>query len=568
MTLAVALFGLVLAVLEAPRWWSQQRAGIWSKEGMSATPVALGSNHLRVTSVEPGGPAARGGFAVGDIIERRHTSTVPMVGETFVRQRIAATGERQAVELIADPEKMPPGQLIRRWLFAGFPLFLFLALLVAWRGARDRAEHALALAMACAGQTSAYALLADEPLRIAGQCVWVASLCAGPFFLTVFVRDYVRSRTGSALPRRPLAWLLLSCVASAGVVLFGIYRFGYELPAWSYASLQYTALSIETALIVPALRLGWRLAEPQERQRIRWIALAAALLLLGDFVGAIPIAVWLRYLYIGVASYALKLLGALVVVWAVLRHRVLDFGFAVNRATVFAATSLLLVGLFAALTALVDRVLHIDDGVARSWTDIAITFALAIVATRLRKLVESAVERILFRDWRAREQALHSFVQRAPHFTRPDPLLDALVGALDQFAGGEAASVLLQRDGMFVAVRDASGRIAPIDIDDPLAVALRAERRAVVLEPARAGAVVALPMSQGGTLFGFVLLGPRAGGEVYRPDEIALLQNVVREVGFDLQALQTVQLSNSMATEILARLDALESSLHGEAVRA
>lgn len=58
---------------------------------------------------------------------------------------------------------------------------------------------------------------------------------------------------------------------------------------------------------------------------------------------------------------------------------------------------------------------------------------------------------------------------------------------------------------------------------------------------------VALPMGFRGELQGFVLLGAKPSQGSYRPDEIAVLEYAVQQVGLDWQALQTEQLKAEVA---------------------
>ncbi|GIL39881.1 PDZ domain-containing protein [Roseiterribacter gracilis] len=555
--LLMAFWGFVLVALEAPSWIEQMTTGQSGSTGFGfqAEGGHLFSGRIVLTSIAEGGPADRAGLKVGDVAEIPvHTQYAPRPGLTVSLLVYRADGSSEMLTLPVDaiPEQFT--LFVRRLLYVGFTLFLALAALVAWRGPSTLPSRLLALAFALYGQTSAYAYIDDDALRMAGQMSWTFSLSTAPLCLALFVVFYVRERTSGAGFRAPLRWTLLGICVLAASVLFSLFRLRLYMPHYMYATPQYGALLLVCTLVAQALWRGWSKAGGEDRQRFRWIAIATTAVLAGDLIGATPIPVWQSFLVIGLVSYVAKITGAILLVYALLRHRVIDFGFAINRATVFGATSLLLVGLFAACTALADRLLRFDDGAERNWIDIAITFVLAIAATRLRKLVEDWVERLLFQSWRAREQALRDFLQRAAHFTRPDPLLDGFAALLTQFAGADAAAILLQApDGRFTSVR---GDAAPLDVDAALTVELRATSGAV-----RWHGGLALPMRRGGALFGVVLLKPRANGEIYRPDEIELLAGAARQVGNDLQALQLVVRESDRFDSIVERLDRIESKL-------
>ena len=95
------------------------------------------------------------------------------------------------------------------------------------------------------------------------------------------------------------------------------------------------------------------------RQRFTWLLGGFALFLVVSY------STWLNWLVIGADEQYVKLvsvLGSLAMYvglsYAILRHRVLDMGLAVNRSLVFAVVGAVLLGTFQVLTA---RLLHFDD---------------------------------------------------------------------------------------------------------------------------------------------------------------------------------------------------------------
>src|SRR5208283_2149597 len=98
----------------------------------------------------------------------------------------------------------------------------------------------------------------------------------------------------------------------------------------------------------------------------------------------------------------------------------------------------------------------------------------------------------------------------------------------------------LDGTGQFAPARSfGSGDLANIDENDAAVLALKA--RHVPIDPhhytsALRGAL-ALPMLARGRLLGVVVLGERAGGEAYAPDEIAALSSMSQGVGSALDVL-------------------------------
>ena len=88
---------------------------------------------------------------------------------------------------------------------------------------------------------------------------------------------------------------------------------------------------------------------------------------------------------------------------------------------------------------------------------------------------------------------------------------------------------------------------------------LAAERAAVDLAEAHSAlpGAMAFPMLDQLGLAGFVLVGARADGAHYRPDEIDNLAWATQQVGLDLQALQAREVREEVASlrERLARAE-------------
>ena len=88
-----------------------------------------------------------------------------------------------------------------------------------------------------------------------------------------------------------------------------------------------------------------------------------------------------------------------------------------------------------------------------------------------------------------------------------------------------------------------------LDTDEPALVAMRAHRGRI--DPSQTAsmlpAILALPMLHRNELLGFVLLGPKPGGDGYRPDEVEVLSYATHQIGLDLHALKVEQLERDGA---------------------
>jgi GAF domain-containing protein len=239
-------------------------------------------------------------------------------------------------------------------------------------------------------------------------------------------------------------------------------------------------------------------------------------------------------------------------VYAVLRNQVLDFAFAVNRTAVFGATSLALIGAFAALNAGIERLLHLQVGEGSRWLDIGLAFGLAIIAARLRRLIERVIERTLFRSWRERERRMQEWLERLPSHLEAPSLLMALKDEASHFTGSTCEAYLATPDGSYAA----QGH-AVLAADDPLAVAMRATGRA---QKGNGAIGLAVPMRHGAALQGFLALGRKPEGGTFRPDEIALLEEAARSTANQWQTLRMASQDRDMA-QLRTRLEESREAL-------
>lgn len=159
---------------------------------------------------------------------------------------------------------------------------------------------------------------------------------------------------------------------------------------------------------------------------------------------------------------------------------------------------------------------------------------------RVRDFVEHHMEALFFRRWHENEQVLRRFVHEARFILRTDALRVATLAEFKRFSGGAAVALYLEGDGAFTTEGDAAPFPAALDADDPLLVALRARNKP--LDPreharSRLTAALVLPMHHRDRLTGAIVLGTRADGANYRPDEIELLGWAAQQVGLDLHAI-------------------------------
>ena len=228
--------------------------------------------------------------------------------------------------------------------------------------------------------------------------------------------------------------------------------------------------------------------------------------------------------------------------YAILRHRVLDMGLALNRSLVFAVIGAVLLGSFQFLNVLTGRLLHFDDPAKAGLLSAVLAGFVVLAYPKVKPRAEWLVDRLFFSDWVAREADLARFAADARGFTEAAALATALVGALDRFTAGAGAALYVRgSDGRF-ACQQASTIDAPqvLDADEPLAVALRAGRSVARCDDVHSTlpGELAMVLSRQRELDAFVLIGRQRDGRVLRSDEVAALRDALLKVGVEWQGLR------------------------------
>lgn len=563
-----ALLGtLVLAALlllgsEIGHGWTFLESGRQGHLGMvlgdqeGLTLVGQDTQWLRVKTVEPGRAAAAAGIRPGSMVafERTIDRWRKFALDEQVGLLVREAGGVRRVEVRAHPAPIGFGDYFD-WLARytlSLPALLF-CLMIGFKQAEDRACRSLSLGF-LALSLNAFYMFNYSP---AGAALGLAKLinlatfvpiwyCCASF--TMAYQPYAPTAIRTLLRRVFPAYRLLAAGAAAYALWFGL---GHEAPGlWL---LTFAGMMAGLFMSVTSLAEGLRQSGGEVRQRHLWLLLSFA-------AGSVPpILTWIPALdqfgYQGVRWTVMVMFAGLLLMYiglayAVLRHRVFNFSFAVSRALIFSVVSLMLLGTFGLIGFFLAPHLHGEArGASGHEAGQAILALLAYLAFhKVHHRVERWIERVLFHRWHENERKLREFVRRAAHITTPDALLAALVAALDRFSHDAGAAVYLARpDGTYALAAGTLAHAPPtLALAPSLGTALRNGKGAVQCAPAAAFGELALPMSHRASLNGVVILGSKAGAETYRPDECAVLAYAVHQIGLDLDAVRVEALESEM----------------------
>jgi hypothetical protein len=286
-----------------------------------------------------------------------------------------------------------------------------------------------------------------------------------------------------------------------------------------------------------------------ERMRFLCAFVPLALMFAGVFVDS---------LYPGLPGFhsldnVLAFIAPLGLVYSLLSRRVMDIGFVLNRAAVFSAVSVVLVGTFIlmewALSDWMSRVSH--------ETNIAISGALALVLGLSIRFVhgkvEHVVDHVVFRKRREDEEAIRRMAREAPYITDQETLLERVRQTLLQHAGASFVNVLLN---------DGHAHYSGISENDPALVTLRAEHARVDLQSIQTAlkGEWAYPMVARGRLVGALVLGQKQTQESYAPDESAAIAQLAHSVAGAIDVL-TLK-SGGERNAVLDAIQELSQAMH------
>jgi hypothetical protein len=479
-----------------------------------------------------------------------HHDVLPGTRLTLPVMRDGRVAERP---ISAVPDRI---SMLSRAELLGFQIVMFaIAMLTLWRG-RDWAAWGLSALFLLE-------LFNAGPLQVPLPPAWAfwhhQMLVAAAVAATLALFAMADSLAGASLPSRSrlaarvgIALVILAMFGSTEIRYVALIRDGVTLMAGTHRAIRATLFAVIIAVTLSLLLAGYRFAAHEERLRIRWVLWSTALLLGSSLLLAVTPRSWQADVtQVVTALQGIALLGYL---YAVLRTRLIDVGFVVDRALVFGLLTALVFGTFSIL----EQTLHqfaVSDRIG--WVLQALAaLVLAVVLSPLHRRLESWIEQAFFRSQRLALLALERFARECPFVEREARLLEM---ALERLKMQCAAVAVYERGGSAYRRHAASDDSWPavIDADDPVFVALRASHEPVALA-AQANGIgtegLALPMTVAESLLGALVCRPR-DGEQFAPEIRAALATVAHHLGMALTGLRHREHARLVADFAAGRLD-------------
>lgn len=553
-------------------------------------PVTTAAFLDRFDSVVAGSVADRTGIRAGDSIdlrlmsrESRYRERNELLAAKPIRLAINHNGIVRWLTVRPEPYTQIPFWASSQWLFnwafwIGSALSISIAAFLMSRRPDNAEVRLLALTLVLInlgenlfpinGWLTPWASF-DVALNVFAQLIFSTGVALLAAYALLFGRPVSLARrllTALAYFAAILSALVWTGAAQGGpgpggaLGIAGLWFGTLDLHAWLSARplASFAFVVGPSALALLCAVVAVRAANGAEKTRVAWATGSLTILYLFG-IGTVQ-----SYLTANIVLYywilnAAWIVAPLGLTYALLKRRLLDVGFVLNRAVVFTGVSLLVVGAFTLTEWALGGWLHSAGRVANVAVSAAIALGLGLSLHPIHARVDRFVNGVLFRKRHEDEQALRRFARDVAFITDASVAIDRAIDTLKRHADAACVDVV---------VLDGAGRYGEIDENDPALVALRASHEMVDLHLANTAlkGEFAFPMQCRGHLVGALVIGPKASGEPYAPDETAAIEEVAHGVGVTLDLLRTRRRDG--VGEILAELralpDAIADRLRGE----
>jgi two-component system NarL family sensor kinase len=319
---------------------------------------------------------------------------------------------------------------------------------------------------------------------------------------------------------------LLEAWGAAGSNPFGITAGGNLLEI--LVRLGYVLISIGLIGSLASLIIRFRRSRGIERQQMKWLVYAAALMVFALVVGAVVGTIWPDNPGVSEFSIALTslvILGiALATSIAILRHRLYDIDLIINRTIVYGTLSAGVLGIYAFVVGALGTLFQARG----SWiTALVATGLVAVLFQPLRERLQRWVNRLIYGERDEPFEVLARLGQQLEGILAPQTVYDTIVETVSQALKLPYVAINLSHDdGVTVAAQYGK------PCDQP----------------------VVFPLIYQGDTVGNLHVAQRAPNEAFNEVEERLLRNIARQAGAAVHAVQlTEDLQRSRQRLVTAR---------------
>lgn len=527
---------ILLALFSVALWAPDLRRLFDRPLGDYGFTVSLGS---RVLALESGSPAAKADVRDGAFIDFTRMAPAERLRTWYsawtldpgdrVRITLVESGRRFDTSFVtgAEPEADLPGAAIRCVLAL---LLLCAGITVVLRKPSSATWAFFVFTLSGDAPVNVIMLLGplwfQASMDLLFPILFVASRCAGVLFALFLLHD------GALHGWRRFIAVTFPLLAAAAAALSILFVVGF-LSNGDVRPMSYVApllVSIFFMASTPFVLLGTYLeCGAATGERLRWVLAGFTITAIAQIVdifggnGSIPL------FHMSYAAHSLLLTAGTIsvcftVVYAILKHRIIDVSVAISRAVVYGTLSALIVGTFALIDLFFNKTLERSH--AGYIPDIALALILGFFFNTIHRHVDDVVDRLLFRTRHLADKHLTTVAAAIP-YAESAALIDRLLTDEPIRAYDLAGARLFLRESM----TDVAG--------DSLVAYLQGERRILRLSehgwqpsaPIGFQPAVAAPVFSHGQLAAVVFYGFHKNGTELDSEEIEMLERLAASAG-------------------------------------
>jgi hypothetical protein len=431
-------------------------AGSLTEQSFGLTTVpASNACALLVTGVAREGSAMA--LSAGDTIDARMLTTherlrlmVPRHSDAMMlpAHRMHAGGAMSMV--MAMPSEHPSNDAAYLRL-GGLALLMVLGLYVLWKG-RDTASLGLGIfftMMPAFFLSHAYAGLPDQVI-IAVLFLAVILNLLGYFGLYLMVDALSAPAISGEVRYAGRAVALGALALACGILFSGRYSQVFTgCPSLLNVQIVLACYAAVIALCFVLLWLGLARSHPADRGRLRWVFWATVVGYSGPLTSFAFISVHQAMPLHGLVNLTFLAIP-IGYCYAVLRHRVIDVGFVLNRALSLTLLTTAIVALFIVAESVIEHLTA--DHTESMLLQLAFSLGLGMAFNKAHARLEEWLERVLFKKRYLIEEAIKELEERIDRYPSEEQIASDVVMTVTKEFGLEGA--LFHRDGELYADRE------------------------------------------------------------------------------------------------------------------
>ncbi len=292
-----------------------------------------------------------------------------------------------------------------------------------------------------------------------------------------------------------------------------------------------------------------------QRQQIKWVVASGALLVLVDIVAAFllpsisQVFNWPDSSQIILLLMTNPLIGlarsliAISVVFSILRYRLWDIDFLINRSLVYGTLTLTVGILYLTSVSLLQAIFRTTTSEMSEIAIVLSTAFIAILFQPLRYSLQNGIDRSFYREKINFRQALETFTHEVRHYVELPELLQVIVYRITELFHSTCGALYLYRNGRF-QLAEASNLPQTDRGLLPSASQLEQLRKGEVVTYKREPFDILVPLIalwvDRRELVGVLALGPKRSEATYGREDISQLSILIDEAGTAISLAQSV----------------------------